>query len=51
MSVQQLTGLKQPCTGEAMGVAHLGQCMATNAWLKPRDALGFKTTLGDTPIA
>jgi len=34
-SVQWLTGLNQPCTGKVMGVAHFGQCMATNVWLKP----------------
>ena len=26
-------GLNQPCTGEVVGVAHLGQCMVTNVWL------------------
>jgi len=47
-------GLNQPRTGEVTGVAHLGQCMATNAWLKTltaSDTLGFKTTHADTCIA
>jgi len=37
--------------GEVTGVAHLGQCMATNGWLTASDALGFKTTLADMRIA
>jgi len=59
-------GLNQPCTGKVVGVAHLGQCMVTNVWLTldnawsqmrglnhstASDALGFKTTLGDTRMA
>jgi len=48
-------GLKQPCTGEVIGVAHT----LDNAWQQIRginhstasDMLGFKTTLGDTRIA
>jgi len=41
----------RPCTGEVMGVAHLGPQMDGLNHSTASDMLGFKTTLAYTRIA